>query len=321
MPLGAKIAGANLVILLMALLVLDRLVPEARPRIGIAMAGLLLAALIVNLALVRLALWPVRELELTASRVLHGDRAARVEPSRLADPDLIRVGGALNALLDDLTADSARSRLLASQVISAQDDERGRIARELHDSVAQTLTALLLHLSVAVREERDAGSAQRLDDVRTMAVDALEEVRHLSHTVHPRVLDDLGLVAALEWLARTTRLASGVPVTVDASGDVTELPPPVASVLYRVAQEALGNAVRHADPDAVRISVTVTDGAAQLEVSDDGSGFDLREAEHRRPGMGLFSMRERTILVRGSLEIESSMGSGTRVRTSIPLAR
>ena len=113
---------------------------------------------------------------------------------------MMRVGGAINLLLDGLVQDRAQSRRLASLVISAQDEERARIARELHDSSAQTLTALLLQVSAAARDEKDPVLATRLEEIRVIAGSALEEVRVLSHTVHPRVLDDLGLVAALEWL-------------------------------------------------------------------------------------------------------------------------
>ncbi len=323
-PLWEKIAGANLVIVLTASTVLYRELPSARHELLVAMTVALTVGLIVNLALVRIALQPLRELEATAGRVWRGDLEARVRPSPMADRDMLRVGGAINLLLDGLVADRARSRRLASLVISAQDEERARIARELHDSSAQTLTALLLQLSAAVREERDGAMAERLEEIRVMAASALEEVRVLSYTVHPRVLDDLGLVAALECLARRTRSAAGVEIDVflQAPADAAPypVPPPAASVLYRVAQEALTNAVKHAKSKTVCISVDATPQLAALEVRDDGIGFDVDEAERRRPGMGLFSMRERVSLVDGALEITSVIGSGTRVHASIPLS-
>ena len=322
-PLWEKIAGANLLIVLTASLVLYRELPAARHELLVAMAVALSAGLIVNLLLVRIALQPLRELEATAGRVWRGDLDARVRPSPMADRDMMRVGGAINLLLEGLLADRARSRRLASQVISAQDEERARIARELHDSSAQTLTALLLQLSAAARAERDETMAARLEEIRAMAASALEEVRVLSYTVHPRVLDDLGLVAALEWLARRTRSASGVEIEVEAPAESAPypVPPAAASVLYRVAQEALANAVRHAKPKLVSISVDATSQVAALEVRDDGVGFDVDDAERRRPGMGLFSMRERVSLVDGSLQITSVIGSGTRVNASIPLSQ
>jgi signal transduction histidine kinase len=321
-PLWGKIAGANLLIVLTASVVLYRELPAARHQLLNAMAVALGVGLIANLALVRVALQPLRELEAMAGRVWRGDLEARVRPSAVADRDMMRVGGAINLLLDGLVADRAQSRRLASQVISAQDEERARIARELHDSSAQTLTALLLQVSAAARDDSDPMMRSRLEEIRVMAAAALEEVRALSHTVHPRVLDDLGLVAALEWLARRTRAASGVLVEVHAPADGAPFPVPVpaASVLYRVAQEALANAIRHANAKLVRITVDSMPRHAALEVRDDGVGFDVEEAERRRPGMGLFSMRERVSLANGSLEITSAAGAGTRVAASIPLS-
>jgi signal transduction histidine kinase len=323
LPLWGKIAGANLLIVLVAGLVLYAELPEARRELELAVAAALAVGLLANLALVRLALQPLRELEATAGRVWRGDLDARVQPSAVADRDMMRVGGAINLLLDGLMADRAKSRRLASLVISAQDEERARIARELHDSSAQSLTALLLQLSAATRDEREPAMAVRLEGIREMAAASLEEVRALSHTVHPRVLDDLGLIAALEWLARRTRTGTGVAVEVDASPDSAPwpVPQPVASVLYRVTQEALANAMKHAHPKTVRISLDATPQRAELEVRDDGTGFDLEEAEQRRPGMGLFSMRERVSLVNGTLEITSAVGAGTRVIASIPLSQ
>ena len=134
---------------------------------------------------------------LTARRVSAGDLEARVPPSVLADRDMARVGTTLNTLLDRLTDDRARVRRLAAQVISAQDEERARVARELHDSTAQMLAAVMLQLGAAAQESSRPRSTTRLATMRELVAEALEEVRTLSHTMHPRVLDDLGLAAAL----------------------------------------------------------------------------------------------------------------------------
>jgi signal transduction histidine kinase len=320
-PLLVKIAGANALIVIIAIAISLGLHDMNRP--GITLASVMMVALVmslvVNLLLVQVALRPIRDLEDTAHQVWGGDLEARVPPSLVADRDMVRVGRTVNLLLDSLTSDRARMRRLASLVITAQDEERSRIARELHDSTAQSLTAIVLQLSAAARDARVPEISARLSDVKEMAGLALEEVRTLSHRVHPRVLDDLGLVAAVRWLARQSRESSDVEMTVDALGDTERIPPQVASVLYRVAQEALTNAVRHAAPTSVAISVRADPDAATLEVSDDGRGFDIAEAEARRPGMGLFSMRERVSLVDGRLDLMSSPGSGTRVVARVPL--
>jgi signal transduction histidine kinase len=321
-PLLVKIAGANaLIVIIAAGLSLGLHDMNGR---GMTLASAIIIALVVsllvNLVLVQVALRPIRDLENTARRVWGGDLEARVAPSLVADRHMTRVGRTINLLLDALTSDRARMRRLASLVITAQDEERSRIARELHDSTAQSLTAIVLQLSAAARDASVPELAERLSEVKEMAGSALEEVRTLSHRVHPRVLDDLGLVAAVRWLARQARDSAGVEVTVDALGKTETITAPVASVLYRVAQEALTNSVRHAAPTSVAIAVQVDAATATLEVADDGCGFDIAEAEARRPGMGLFSMRERVSLVDGQLDVVSSLGAGTRVVARVPVA-
>jgi signal transduction histidine kinase len=137
--------------------------------------------------------------------------------------------------------------------------------------------------------------------------------------MHPRVLDDLGLAAALEWLARQTRAQEPLDVRVIADDSASCVPPELASVLYRVAQEALRNAARHADARHVAVRLRCGNELATLEIHDDGRGFDVRQAEERRPGMGLFSMRERVALVNGRLVVTSAPGRGTRVVATVPL--
>jgi signal transduction histidine kinase len=318
-PLAMKLVGANVLVFgaTSAIVLLTHLRdPRSVLLVLLAAAAIGLAA---STVLVLLALRPVRELESTAARVWRGDFAARVAPSLLADREIARAGQTLNLLLDGLTSDRARMRQLAMQVISAQDAERARIARELHDSTAQTLAGLSLQLSAAARDCADPACTERLEGIRALATEALEEVRTLSHTVYPRVLDDLGLPAALGWLARRTREQRELEIEVEADVPPEALSPIAGATLYRVAQESLLNATKHAAPRRVRIALGVEGGSARLTVEDDGTGFDVAEAESRRPGMGLFAMRERIALVHGRLEIDSAPGRGTRVTATVPL--
>jgi signal transduction histidine kinase len=319
-PLRWKLVGANAIILIAAGAALwagrDRPVSQSMPVI----AGALLLSFVVNLLLVHIALRPLASLEETARRVRRGDLAARVGRSAVADRDMTRIGQTINLLLDGLTSDRTRMRQLAAKVIRAQDDERARLARELHDSTAQVLAAAMLQLSAATpRAQGDPELAQSLETLRQLVAAALEEVRTMSHAIHPRVLDDLGLVAALEWLARQTRQSAALEVDVEAAFDA-EIAPMSAAALYRVAQEALRNAVTHSGASHVRVWLTGDRSVATLEIVDDGSGFDVEAAEARRPGMGLFSIRERVALVGGSVEIHSVRGRGTRVTATVPLA-
>jgi signal transduction histidine kinase len=212
-----------------------------------------------------------------------------------------------------------RLRTLATEVIAAGDRERAALARELHDSTAQHLAALQLQLAAAARDTTDPSLADRLRAARDAAQSTLEEVRVLSHSVHPAVLDDLGLDAALRRLAREASHGTGVDIDVNADRWSDPLAPNVAAVLYRVAQEAVRNAIRHASPRHVRIVLLRSPGTVTLEVHDDGRGFDLAAAERRRSGMGLLSMRERTALIDGSVEIKTTAGGGTTVVATVPL--
>jgi signal transduction histidine kinase len=279
----------------------------------------LLASGTIFLALAFIALLPLRGLEAVASRVWRGDFGARVEDSAVADQDVKRIGSMFNLLLDGLTADRARMRVLASSIIEAGDRERARLARELHDSTAQQLAALKLQLSAAARDSADPALSERLGQMQTLAGEALEEVRLLAHTVYPRVLDDLGLTAALSRLARETTAVGTIDVSVATDGDGSAVPPTPSAVLYRVAQTAIHNTLKHAQAAHAELRLTVGQHDATLDVIDDGRGFDVEEAERRRPGMGLFTMRERVALVGGTFDVRSKPGSGTHVVAVVPL--
>ncbi len=319
-PLVLKLVGANLVIALATVIAAMATYGTtlADSRVVTLLIGALIIAQVVNSALVIIALRPIHLLEEAAARIASGDTRARVPYSPLADRNIARTGRAVNQLLDELMQERDRIRGLASKVVRAQDEERARIARELHDATAQTMAAVVLQLSVAERACGDDELATKLHEIRHTATEALEEIRTLSHTIYPRVLEDLGLRAALDWLARQTRETSNLEVGVTLRGGGA-IPPTVASALYRVAQEALLNAVRHASATTVELRLDVEPEYVSLEIEDDGTGFVVRDGEARRPGMGIFSMRERVALVDGVLDIDSAPGRGCCVRAHIPL--
>lgn len=315
-PLIGKIAGANAVIVVAAVLLS---MFEGPDLVWLVLLVALGVGITVNTVLVYIALRPLQELERTARRVWQGELDARVPASHMADAGIRKVGNTLNILLDGLSADQARLRTLANQVIQAGDRERASLARELHDSTAQSLAALLLELSVLAVQNEDPRLEERIARIRSIVGDVLDEVRLLAHTVHPRVLDDLGLVAALQLLARESLERSSVNVTYAGPPRVDGLDPACASALYRVAQEALGNAMRHAHATSVSVRLREVNGTnVELEISDDGIGFAQDEVERRRPGMGLFTMRERAALVGGRLTVQSSSEQGTRVTACVP---
>jgi signal transduction histidine kinase len=317
-PLIGKIAGANALIVAAAVAVTMFGKMIGHPQLWLVLLLALGLGLAVNAMLVYIALRPLKELEGAARRVWQGELDARVPQSLVADAGIQRVGNTINILLDGLNADRTRLRALANQVIQAGDRERANLARELHDSTAQTLAALLLELSVLAGENTEPRLEQRITRIRSIVTDVLDEVRMLAHTVHPRVLDDLGLVAALQLLARESIERGNVSVNYNGPAKVESMDAACASALYRVAQEAIGNAIRHARAKSIAINLAVTNGEAELEIADNGIGFAPDEVERRRPGMGLFTMRERASLVGGHLALRTGVGQGTRVIATVP---
>jgi signal transduction histidine kinase len=327
-PLLTKIVVLDLVINVGTFVLLQQTPPEHVQSVTLVS---LVVVLVLNGALVAWALKPLQIIESTARRVSAGEFGARIGGmSPLADRNLLRIADTLDGLLDRVAAERGRVRSLAAQVVKAGDAERARIARELHDGTAQQLSALEMLLASAHTECAGTPISERLDVMRSIAREALAEVRSLSHTVHPRVLDDLGLAAALDWLARRSGVGPSTVIAIDCavSGDI---PPPIASVLYRVTQEALSNAIRHADARRVHVQVSCLGDAVHLTVTDDGRGFDRDTIEAApsgtkgsvgagpRRGMGLFMMEERVSLFDGRLDIESRPGAGTRIHARLPL--
>ena len=312
-PLLAKLVVFDLGINLFALVVMEVAPPLFAEQV---MLLCLVGVLILNAALVAWALLPLKVLEGTARRVSQGELDARAIMPPMADRNLVRIGDALNTLLDSLTAERTRVRSLAAKVVAEGDLERARIARELHDGTAQSLSAVDILLSAALSETSVEGMQERLHIVQAIVSDALSEVRGLAQGLHPRVLDDLGLTAAIEQLARHAR-AGGSQVTVSSS---VQVPPSqvVASVLYRVVQEALANAVKHSHATAIHVDVAADAASARVRVTDDGCGFHRDQVAQQSDGMGLFAMNERVLLVDGSFDIRTQPGAGTQVSARIP---
>ncbi len=222
----------------------------------------------------------------------------------------------------ELRASEERYRALAKRVLTAQEDERRRIARDLHDEIGQSLTSVLIGLRMAEDAPALESARARLDDLRRITGGALDEVRRLARGIRPSVLDDLGLGPALERHAEDFARAHGVRVVVHAPGLDERLPEEVETTLYRVVQEALTNAARHAQAANVRVTVERAAASVAATVADDGRGFDstpvLRDPA-KEGHFGLSGMRERAGLLHGSLVIESRPGAGTTVRVTLPL--
>jgi len=211
---------------------------------------------------------------------------------------------------------------LLRKVISAQEDERRRLARELHDETSQTLSALAMKLETALAAWPTNASRDRLLEAKSLTVRTLEELHRLIFDLRPSVLDDLGLLSAIRWYAERHLERRGLTVRFEFSGVETRMPPELETALFRVAQETITNIAKHAHADTVLIQILERDDRIAIEIEDDGEGFDpasLPPPAARERGLGLLGMRERVELFGGTIEIDSAPGRGTRVAIAVPL--
>jgi two-component system sensor histidine kinase UhpB len=227
--------------------------------------------------------------------------------------EVARLHHAFVRMLERLEAERRRA---SSAALEAQEEERARIARDLHDEVNQSLTGVLLRLE-AMREKAPPELAAELAEVRTLANQALQELLTLARQLRPTALDDLGLKAALAGHVAAVGRQSGIETSFESAGDIASVPQDVQVVTYRVAQEALSNAVRHSGAAHLDVRLEREDGSVELSVADDGRGFTFDQASR---GLGLAGMRERALLVNGELQVESRPQVGTSVRLLVPIA-
>jgi signal transduction histidine kinase len=212
----------------------------------------------------------------------------------------------------------AEMQRLSARLVAAQEDERRSISRELHDEVGQALTGMrveMANLSTLMRAGDANAVAAKTDEIKQMVEDSLGVVRNMALLLRPSMLDDLGLVPALEWQAREVSKRSGVRVNVEAGQVSEDLPEEHKTCIYRVVQEALHNCIRHAGARSVTVTVRQSPEELSLSVEDDGKGFDVR----RERGLGLIGIEERVANLGGNFAVESAPGRGSRLRISLPL--
>src|SRR5690554_4340142 len=285
-PLFIKILVANSVIVIAAVAAGTALAAElvrARPTAStlelvglIALAGVLVSVL-VNALILRLALSPLGALERTAGAVRAGALHERAPVSPLADRGLERLTRTFNAMLDGLEGYRFRLREVAARALRAEEEERKRIARELHDETAQSLSAMLIRLSMLRREQDPAAREAGMEELRQQLVSTLDGVRRYARGLRPPALDDLGLVPAIEEFARTLAEATGLRVQIEAGRLDSQLTSEAELVVYRIVQEALSNVVRHAGARTVRVLLERQDANVVAVVEDDGRGFAVQE--------------------------------------------
>ena len=229
-------------------------------------------------------------------------------------------------LFQEVLAGEQRFRRLARAVWRVQEEERRRLARELHDGIGQTLTALKNHLGrmQATSAGASPSPAQAdLDQALEIATQALADTRELSRLLRPAVLDDLGLEPALRWLARSVGERMGLAVELRAQGLDERLDPELETLVFRVVQEALTNVVKHAGTAAAVVEVERAPGRLRVSISDAGRGFDADAAlgGDGDAGVGLRAIRDRAELFSGNVRVDSRSGQGTKITVSVPLGR
>jgi two-component system sensor histidine kinase UhpB len=308
-PLFQRVAATNAIVLVAACAVTILVVsPQKLSSFAVWEALVLVAALAlvagINLYLLRRALGPLEALTALARRVDLTRPGQRV-PVSPYQSEASELAATFNDMLERLESERRDS---TRRALAAQESERLRVARELHDEVGQTLTAVLLQLGrVAKRAGPELGA--ELEEAQEKARETLEEVRRISLELRPEALDDLGLASALVALSERF----GLDVTRRLERDLPHLDEEAELVIYRVAQEALTNVARHSGSERAELELVSSNGSVILRVLDDGRGIDADD------GGGLRGMRERAVLVGAALSVGRRPEGGTEVRLDVPL--
>lgn len=323
MPVLYRILIANCILLLVGALLGTALASGInganRPSVlvGFIITGLLLS-IVVNFVLLKIAFFPLARLRETMRRVEAGDLSLRAMISGY-DPDADALAGAFNHMLDRLD-EAARTR--SAQILRAQEEERKRIARELHDETSQALTSLLISLAMLESSVTEPEGRERIEQVRAIAHRTLRAIRNLSIDLRPSALDDLGLLPALRWYIKEYQQKVDIPVDFTAQGFKDRYATEIETAIYRIVQEALTNIAKHARARHVTITLIEDGDQAHALIRDDGRGFDVAALQRSSPterGLGLVGMRERAALLNGKVEITAAPGKGASIAVSMPL--
>jgi len=310
---------------------------EQRNRILILSPLLLILALLFSWGATHSVTEPLKALNVAARRIAEGNLETAVPPQ--ADDEVGQLGRSLEAMrvalkksLDELTSShdileqrvQARTRelrQLLSKIVSVQEDERRRIARELHDETCQTLAALGMKLDAALSAPTPETVRERLTEARAFAGRTLSDVHRLIYDLRPSVLDDLGLFPAIRWLADHNLTPAGIAYRCEVTLPGRTLSSERETTLFRAIQEAIRNVARHSEATQVLIQAEERERDLQVEIEDDGRGFDPASVAVPGPsgrGLGLLGMRERLAMVGGTIDVISSTDAGTRVILRVP---
>jgi two-component system sensor histidine kinase UhpB len=313
--LSGQIVAANLLLVVAALFAasaassLDLTLDDQRLEFAL-LAMTVILALLLNILMLRRRFSPLEELIRQVEAIDPADPVAFDAPDEPVE-EVERLALAFRKLLERIEAERRRAGRLQ---LRAQEEERKRVARDLHDEVNQALTAMLLRLE-ALTQIAPPRLREELAETKGLANQAMGELLQLARQLRPTALDDHGLVPAIEEQLRRFKAQHGVDAQLTTTGELADLGSDQQLVLYRVTQEALTNVARHARAGKVSVEITRQDGAVSLQVADDGTGFEVG-AEDR--GLGLDGMAERARLVNGQFEVDARPGRGTTLRLKVP---
>ena len=284
----------------------------------------ILLVLLVNYWIIKFALEPLRELRNIVTQVRLEQLVLDDPKKNYQDQDIQDLVEAVNAMLQNLASRTYQLRTLSERAINAQEEERKRIARMLHDDTAQSISTLIIHLE-QIETTLPVGNSElrsRIQKERLLAIEILEELRKNIWDLRPSILDDLGLAAAIRWYARTKLKEQDIQVQFDFNDETKPLGGPNEILLFRIMQEAVSNILHHSNASIVTIRLCREGNQVCFEVEDNGQGFDVDETEglaFSRKQFGLLGIRERTSLVGGTFEVQSSPGVGTHLYVCVPL--
>lgn len=274
-------------------------------------------SVLINFVLLKIAFMPLQRLRETMRQVQNGNMHIRAEITN-ADPEADQLASTFNTMLDALD-EAAKTR--ATQILAAQEQERKRIARELHDETSQVLTSLLISLKVLEETVHTSEAKERINETRSLVHQTLRAIRNLSIDLRPSALDDLGLIPALRWYLKEYQVRWNIEVDCSITGLHDRLPAEIETTIYRIIQEALTNTARHAHATHVRVTLKEQGEHIHITIQDNGRGFDqdaLMKTPWQERGLGLAGMRERATLLKGSLTIHTCPGGGTTIDVIIP---
>jgi two-component system sensor histidine kinase UhpB len=320
-PLFYKIMVANLAILIIVsiagVLAASRMTAGSAMLLFVFVGGILVV--LANALILRLALLPLEHLEATAARVRAGDLTQRAELSSLADRDMEELIDTFNSMLDRMAESRGKQRELSIRALRAAEEERKRVAADLHDKIAQTLAGLLVQLSLA-RSIGDAEArAKILTEASEQAAFATNEAYRVVQGLRPPALELLGLRGAIEAYARSLSEDGKIEIDVEAADDVRDALNDEAEIAtYRIVQEALSNVIRHSQASRATVYLQRLPDGVGVTIQDNGVGFATEDTLRSPRSLGLFGMQERASYIGGTVEIRSD-ARGTTVEVQIPV--